>query len=359
MVSRRAHCVDQHPFDTRGAMKLLHAALLVLAVRPSSASHCLGLGTDCETCLNRLEQEACGYCSGQCIEPYDPTHVCAEDEVMITARPDCAGYKYAPTTPFFEAGHADYYKFWPDSEYVTRDDRGTGDAYLLRIVYPASANPNTAVVPGGDITISETSAHAVAADSALDGELTLVQLHDIAATKYADEETPVWKVHSAKAHGGGHNLIFLYQWAGTFKPHTHRSGGDVKATTQWSVGIIHATEGPIAYVHLPDAEKKAVYDGGTIVTLDDDGVGTVHAPPPPPRAPPTPSPPNCDCDGDVDEECRATCNALAAGLAIAGGGLVAVILVPVLCCVCIGISVVVWCCVRKRRSLGNERATAA
>ena len=26
MVSRRAHCVDQHPFDTRGAMKLLHAA---------------------------------------------------------------------------------------------------------------------------------------------------------------------------------------------------------------------------------------------------------------------------------------------------------------------------------------------
>ena len=161
-------------------MKLLQAALLVLAVRPSSASHCLGLGTDCETCLNRLEQEACGYCSGQCIEPYDPTHVCAEDEVMITARPDCAGYKYAPTTPFFEAGHADYYKFWPDSEYVTRNDRGTGDAYLLRIVYPASANPNTAVVPGGDITISETAAHAVAAEGDLDGELTLVQLHDIA-----------------------------------------------------------------------------------------------------------------------------------------------------------------------------------
>ena len=277
---------------------------------------------------------------------------------MITLSPNCAGYKYEPATPYFEAGHADYYKFWSDSEYIRK---GTADRepYLLRIIRPASANPNTAVVPGGDITISETFAHAVAADSALDGELTLVQLHDIAATKYADEETPVWKVHSAKAHGGGHNLIFLYQWAGTFKPHTHRSGGDVKATTQWSVGIIHATEGPIAYVHLPEAEKKAVYDGGTIVTLDDDGVGTVHAPPPPPRAPPTPSPPNCDCDGDVDEECRATCNALAAGLAIAGGGLVAVILVPVLCCLCIGISVVVWCCVRKRRSLGNERATAA
>ena len=339
-------------------MKLLHAALLVLAVRPSSASHCLGLGTDCETCLNRLEQEACGYCSGQCIEAYDPTHVCAEDEVMITLSPNCAGYKYEPATPYFEAGHADYYKFWSDSEYIRK---GTADRepYLLRIIRPVSANPNTAVVPGGDITISETFAHAVAADSALEGELTLVQLHDIAATKYADEETPVWKVHSAKAHGGSDNLIFLYQWAGTFKPHTHRSGGDVKATTQWSVGIIHATEGPIAYVHLPDAEKKAVYDGGTIVTLDDDGVGTVHAPPPPPRAPPTPSPPNCDCDGDVDEECRATCNALAAGLAIAGGGLVAVILVPVLCCLCIGISVVVWCCVRKRRSLGNERATAA
>ena len=69
---------------------------------------------------------------------------------------------------------------------------------------PSFSNRGTSddALTGGDITISETFAHAVAADSALDGELTLVQLHDIAATKYADEETPVWKVHSAKAHGG-------------------------------------------------------------------------------------------------------------------------------------------------------------
>ena len=75
-------------------MKLLHAALLVLAVRPSSASHCRGLGTDCETCLDRLEQEACGYCPrlGECIEAYDQDTYCA-NEVMVTARPDCAGYK--------------------------------------------------------------------------------------------------------------------------------------------------------------------------------------------------------------------------------------------------------------------------
>ena len=33
--------------------------------------------------------------------------------------------------------------------------------------------------------------------------------------------------------------------------------------------------------------------------------------------------------------------------------------VPVLCLLCILISVVAWCCVRKRRSLGNESATAA
>jgi hypothetical protein len=348
-------------------MKLLHAALLVLAVRPSSASHCPGLGTDCETCLNRLEQEACGYCSGQCIEAYDPTHVCAEDEVMITLSPNCAGYKYEPATPYFEAGHADYYKFWPDSEYITKSDRGAGEPYLLRIVYPANADPNTAVVPGGDITISETAAHAVAAEGDLDGELTLVQLHDIAATKYADEETPVWMVHSAKVHGDGegHNLIFLYQWAGTFDPLTHRSGGAVTVNAQWSVGIIHATEGPIAYVHLPGAEAKTAYDGGRIVTLDENGVGTVHLPPSPPTPSPLSPPPTCACDvvNDTatieDEDCRATCNALSAGLAIGGGALVAVVLVPVLCLLCILISVVVWCCVRKRRSLGNESATAA
>ena len=185
-VRAHAHCVDQHPFDTRGAMKLLHAALLVLAVRPSSASHCLDLGTDCETCLNRLEQEACGYCSGQCIEAYDPTHVCAEDEVMITLSPNCAGYKYAPTTPFFEAD-ADYYKFWPDSSM----SRGTIAARARLPAprrLPRDANPNTAVVPGGDITISQTFAHAVGQRPRRRADAG--QLHDIAATKYADEETP-------------------------------------------------------------------------------------------------------------------------------------------------------------------------
>lgn len=111
---------------------------------------------------------------------------------------------------------------------------------------------------------------------------------------------------------------------------------------------------------------KAKWDGGTIVTLDENGVGTVHSPPPPPRAPSSPSPPpTCACDvvDDTatieDEDCRATCNALSAGLAIGGGALVAVVLVPVLCLLCILISVVAWCCVRKRRSLGNESATAA
>ena len=54
----------------------------------------------------------------------------------------------------------------------------------------------------------------MAAEGDLDGELTLVQLHDIATTKYADEDT-VWMVRN-KVHGDGegHNLSSV-SWAGT------------------------------------------------------------------------------------------------------------------------------------------------
>ena len=309
-----------------------------------------------------------GYCSGQCIEAYDPTHVCAEDEVMITLSPNCAGYKYEPATPYFEAGHADYYKFWPDSEYITKSDRGQGEPYLLRIVYPASANPNTAVVPGGDITISETAAHAVAADGDLDGELTLVQLHDIAATKYADEETPVWMVHSAKVHGGGegHNLIFLYQWAGTFDPH-HASLGRRRHGERAVVGRDHPRD------RRPDRLRPSAGRRGEdgVRRRQDRHAGRERRRHCPLAAAATAGAVVAVAAAHVrlrrvddtatieDEDCRATCNALSAGLAIGGGALVAVVLVPVLCLLCILISVVAWCCVRKRRSLGNESATAA
>ena len=161
-------------------------------------------------------------------------------------------------------GHSiDSYKYWPQTEYKQLSSRNVySDPILLTLVRGPTSNhvpagrrvEGTAMFMGTGVIPAGT----VVADAALDGELTLMQLHDIATTKYASDATPVWQVHATSSGGPVENLIYMLEWAGEYLPHVHSDGGDTVENEQWSVGIITS--------YLKNAEQRAAAgDGGTIV----------------------------------------------------------------------------------------------
>jgi len=110
------------------------------------------------------------------------------------------------------------YQYWDQFIY------GTSTTVLL-----AAASTQVVTSSSSTFVPSGHAGPAPTRDAALDGLLSVAQLHRVAATQYASFSLPVWQV-KASAEAGGH-LIYLFDW---------QSSGVLSAdATGWSTGVLN------------------------------------------------------------------------------------------------------------------------